>query len=127
MALRIGAERTETETCLVRLPWVRQGDVCAYSARACSPGPELQCTCVTHCSGCVLARLPCLPILVKCQVNRGLPENSVWRSDPALPLLSHLPSSEAGAPSALLQLFTGESGQDHVKPLGCPSFSCSPE
>lgn len=57
----------------------------------------------------------------------GLPENSVWRSDPALPLLSHLPSSEAGAPSALLQLFTGESGQDHVKPLGCPSFSCSPE
>lgn len=55
----------------------------------------------------MLASLPCLPIFVKCQVNRGLSENSVWRSGPALQVLSHLPSPEADAHSALLLLFTG--------------------
>lgn len=56
----------------------------------------------------MLAILPCLPIFVKCQVNHGPSENIVWRSDPALQLLSHLSSSETlDAHSASLQLFPG--------------------
>lgn len=78
-----------------------------YLLSAHSPGSELQGICGIHCRRWVLARLPCLPVFVKCQVNRGLSENSVWRCGPALQLLHHLPSSEADAHSALLQLFTG--------------------
>lgn len=120
MAPRMGAEGTETEPCLVTLSLglFRQWDrICICSVLPAQA--ELQCTCVICCRGWVLANRPCLLIFVKCWVNRGLSENSMWRSDLALQLLSRLPSSEADAHSASLQ--------DHVKPLGCPSFSLSPE